>query len=349
MRTSANGDGSSSLAASLTAGAVAGVPALRMLRGARAAATAFEDRTVLVTGASRGLGFAMARRFAELGADLVICGRDAETLETAAHRLRVEGPGSVEAVPADVSRQEDVDRLVQRALDAFGAIDVLVNNAGVVQVGPLEAQTQEDFAEAMDVMFWGVLRPVLAVLPHMRDRGEGRIATVTSIGGRISMPHLLPYCAAKFAAVGLSEGLRAELAPHGISVTTVVPGLMRTGSHLQALFKSRHREEFAWFSLASSLPVVSMDADRAARRIVEAIAVRRAEIVLTPQAKALVRIHGLAPATTARALSLVSRLLPSPDGIGTDRRAGVDSRGGVPDPLIALGDRAAEDLQLHAG
>jgi len=124
---------------------------------------------------------------------------------------------------------------------------------------------------------------------------------------------------------------------------------MRTGSHLQALFKSRHREEFAWFSLATSLPLVSMDADRAARRIVEAIAVRRAEIVLTPQAKALIRINGLAPATTARALSLVSRLLPSPDGIGTERRAGEDSRGSVPTPLIALGDRAAEDLQRHAG
>ena len=107
----------------------------------------------------------------------------------------------------------------------------MVNNAGMIQVGPLATTTKEDFVTALDVMFWGTLYPTLAVLPQMRARGRGHIVNITSIGDLVSVPHLLPYTCAKFAAVGLSEGLRAELGPVGIRVTTVVPGLMRTGSY----------------------------------------------------------------------------------------------------------------------
>jgi short-subunit dehydrogenase len=105
----------------------------------------------------------------------------------------------------------------------------LVNNAGVIQMGPVEDQSLEDFEEALGTMFYGVLMPIWSVLPQMISRGEGRIVNITSIGGKLSVPHLLPYNCAKFAAVGLSEGLRAELGRSKISVTTIVPGLMRTG------------------------------------------------------------------------------------------------------------------------
>jgi hypothetical protein len=133
----------------------------------------------------------------------------------------------------------------------------------------------------------------------MRARRAGHILNVTSIGGKVSVAHLLPYSTAKFAAVGFSEGLHAELAPAGIHVLTVVPGLMGTGSHINAEFKGQYRREFAWFSLAASVPVTSMSAHKAARQIVAAIEYGDAELVLTwqaanrePIARPAVRRHG---------------------------------------------------------
>nr|WP_275666364.1 SDR family NAD(P)-dependent oxidoreductase [Streptomyces cinnamoneus] len=193
---------------------------------------------------------------------------------------------------------------------AFGSLDVLVNNAGEIQVGPLSAMAEADFRSAMETMYFAPLRLVMAALPAMRARGEGRIVTISSLGGRVAAPHLLPYAGAKFAAAGLSEGLRAELAADGISVTTVLPGLMRTGSHTAARFSGQPGREYAWFAAAAGLPVLSMDAERAARAVVTAAERRRPEAVLSPVAKAAVRFHGVAPATTARLLALGARLLP---------------------------------------
>src|SRR5204863_2185868 len=161
-----------------------------------------------------------------------------------------------------------------------GAIDVLVDNAGIIQVGPLETMTQEDFRRAMNTHFWGPLNTTLAVLPEMRRRKTGRIVNISSIGGKISIPHLVPYSASKFALVGLSEGLRAELAKDGISVTTVCPGLMTTGSPRNAFFKGQNQAEYAWFSISDALPGVAMNAEAAARAIIRACKRGDAEIVL---------------------------------------------------------------------
>jgi short-subunit dehydrogenase len=307
-------------------------------------------RVVLITGGSRGLGLALAEEFAGQGARLVICARDQRELETARARLAAQG-AEVLAVTCDVSVQDDVQSLVNEATARFGRIDVLVNNAGVIQVGPLEAQTLMDFQEAMDVMFWGMVYPTLAVLPQMKQRGGGHIANITSIGGKVSVPHLLPYSCAKFAGVGFSEGLRSELGRHGVQVTTVVPGLMRTGSHLNAYFKGKNQEEFTWFSLGATLPVSAMSARRAARRIVSAIRRGQAEIILTPQAKALALLHGVAPGATADILGLVNRVLPQGEGRGRERHLGRDSETRVTrSPLTALGRKAARELnQQDAG
>jgi NAD(P)-dependent dehydrogenase (short-subunit alcohol dehydrogenase family) len=301
-------------------------------------------RVVLITGSSRGLGLAMAEEFAAQGARLVICARDQAELERARARLATQG-AEVLAVSCDVSVKDDVDSLINEATARFGHIDVLVNNAGVIQVGPLEAQTLMDFQEAMDVMFWGMVYPTLAVLPQMKRRGSGRIANITSIGGKVSVPHLLPYSCAKFAAVGFSEGLRAELGREGIKVTTIVPGLMRTGSHLNAYFKGKNRDEFTWFSLGATLPVVAMSARRAARRIVGAIRRGQAELVLTPQAKALALLHGAAPGTTADILGVVNRVLPEAAGRGRERRLGRESETPLTRSFVtALGRKAAREL-----
>ncbi|HEV2115015.1 MAG TPA: SDR family oxidoreductase [Terriglobales bacterium] len=307
-------------------------------------------RVVLITGGSRGLGLAMAEEFANHGARLVICARDQRELETARARLAALG-AEVLALPCDVGVQDQVQALVKEAAARFGHIDVLVNNAGVIQVGPLEAQTLQDFEEAMDVMFWGTVYPTLAVLPLMKQRGSGHIANITSIGGKVSVPHLLPYSCAKFAAMGFSQGLRAELGQHGIRVTTVVPGLMRTGSHLNAYFKGRNQDEFTWFSLGATLPLAAMSARRAARRIVAAIRRGQAEVILSPQARALAMIHGVAPGSTADLLGVVNRIMPRADGQSPDRRLGRESQTRVTRSLLtALGRKAARELnQENAG
>jgi NAD(P)-dependent dehydrogenase (short-subunit alcohol dehydrogenase family) len=310
----------------------------------RLRATDVSGQVVLITGSSRGLGLALAQAFARRGCRLVLCARNPEPLERA--RRSVEGLGAEAlAVVCDVSDREQVQLLVEQATARFGRIDVLVANAGVITVGPLATQTLEDFERAMQVMFWGVVHPILAVLPQMRARRAGRIAVITSIGGKVSVPHLLPYGAAKFAAVGLAEGLRAELARDGISVTTVVPGLMRTGSHLNAEFKGQHRKEFLWFSLGAALPFSSISASAAARRIVGAVERGDAEVVLGWQAGLLARLHGLLPGLTADVLGVVNRVLPGPDGIGSARAPGHASQTPLTaSPLEALGRRAARDL-----
>lgn len=264
----------------------------------------------VVTGASRGLGLLLAAELGRRGYDLVVCARSAEGLEIAAQRLR--GPETqVHAVPADVSIAADVERLMAAAVERFGRIDVLVNNAGVIQVGPLAALTVEHFAQALDVMLWGAIHTTFAALPQLRQSPRPVILNVTSIGGKVPAPHLLPYSTAKFAAVGFSEGLRVALAQEGISVTTAVPGLMRTGSPRNALFTGDAAAEYRWFAAADSVPLLSMDAERAARRMVSAALRGRPEVILTPAAKLAVRAHGVAPGLTTRAMSVAERLLPS--------------------------------------
>ena len=290
-------------------------------------------QVVLITGGSRGLGLLLAREFAREGCRLVICARDPDELERARADLAGQG-AEVLAVPCDVADRAQVDRLVAEATGSFGQVDILVNNAGIIQVGPFETMTYQDFETALGVIFWGVVHPTLAVLPQMRARRSGRIVNVTSIGGKVSMPHLLPYNCAKFAATAFSEGLRAELAGDGISVTTIVPGLMRTGSPVNADFKGQAELEFAWFALSDSLPFLSMDAERAARAIVTATRRGEAERILTLPASLAVRVHGLAPGLTTDLLGVVDRLLPPADGGTTATVRGETARQRLNSPLV---------------
>ena len=299
-------------------------------------------QVVLITGGSRGLGLALAEEFASQGCHIAMCARDQVELVRA--RQQVERLGvEVLAVPCDISKQDEVNHMVQVARRHFGHIDVLVNNAGVISVGPLLSQRLEDFQEAMDIMFWGAVYPTLAVLPEMIESGHGRIVNITSIGGKVSVPHLVPYCCAKFATVGFSEGLHAELKKFGIDVLTVVPGLMRTGSHLNAYFKGQHKYEYGWFALSGTNPLFSIAVERAARQIVNATRRRRVELVVSWQAKVLATTHGLAPGLTTEALAMVNRLLPNANGDTEKKRLGQQSQSVITrSPLTALGKRAAK-------
>jgi NAD(P)-dependent dehydrogenase (short-subunit alcohol dehydrogenase family) len=325
----------------LAAGAVLGTAALARATARQRRRLDLRGTTALVTGGSRGLGLVLARELAAHGARVAICARDPAELEQA--RLMLARAGAdVLALPCDVTVRQQVDAMLSRVRDRLGPVDVLINNAGIIQVGPLEEMTPADYEEALRVHFWGPLFTTLGVLPDMRRRRMGRIVNVASVGGKISVPHLLPYCASKFALVGFSEGLRAALARDGVYVTTVCPGLMRTGSPRNAWFKGRHREEFAWFSISDAMPVVSMAATRAARRIVEACRDGAAELVMPLTTAMAVKLNALFPGAGADVMGLAERMLPGPGGIGRAMRRGAESESRwSPSVLTHLGDEAA--------
>jgi NAD(P)-dependent dehydrogenase (short-subunit alcohol dehydrogenase family) len=305
----------------------------------------FEDRVVVITGGSRGLGLVMARQLVDEGAQVVLLARDTDELARATTELDARGPLPVATYRCDVRRRGDVRATVEAIIERFRRVDVLINNAGVIQVGPLENMDEEDFENALATHFWGPLHLTLELLPSMRHRGFGRIVNISSIGGKIAVPHLAPYCASKFALTGFSDAIRAELDRYGIRVTTVAPGLMRTGSPMNAQFKGNHDQEYAWFKVASSIPGVTIQAERAAARILEACRYGDPALTITPQAALLAVANVVAPSAVARAMMLVTRALPGPaNGSGNEIKAGRDTtppERWVPSVVTALTDRAA--------
>jgi short-subunit dehydrogenase len=301
------------------------------------------DEVVVVTGGSRGLGLVLARQLAEKGARLVLCARDPEELERARLQLASRG-AEVLAVRCDVPDASDVARMVDAARARFGRVDVLVNDAGIIQAGPAESLSLEDCQAAMAANFWGTVHATLAVLPEMRARRRGRVVNVTSIGGTVAVPHLLAYTASKFAAVGFSTGLAAEVAKDGVRVTTVVPGLMRTGSAFRALFKGAREKEVSAFAATASLPVLTIDAERAARRIVRACERGERFVTVGVPWKALRLVASALPGLTTGVFALVTRLLPSaPEGSAGERaEPGYLHRTGLARSILTtLQDRAA--------
>jgi short-subunit dehydrogenase len=308
-------------------------PSARLVAGASALAAAwyaarrlsridysFRGRTIVLTGA-RGLALALARRFVDEGAHVWLIARSMDELLSAADELAARG-GWVRTICADVRRADHVTRIVD-TIDAAGErVDVLINNAGIIEVGPIEHAKLEDFQDALATHFWGPLDMIRSCLPHLRASGEGRIVNIASIGGRVPVPHLAAYTASKFALVGLSESLRAELKKDGVLVTTVTPGLMRTGSYVNVKLRGRHRDELRWFTAMSATPLTSMRADRAAKMIVEACRDGRATLTPGIQAKLAVLLHALAPNLYASISTMVDRaLLPQPDPSASGDRA----------------------------
>ena len=289
----------------------------------------------LVTGGSRGLGLVLARQLVDHGARVAICARDDAELNRAKRELQQRGGGDVLAVQCDVTSQPQVEELIRGVIGHFGTIDILINNAGVIQVGPMEEMTLEDYDEAMKTHFAGPLYATLAALPVMRARRHGRIVNITSIGGKVPAPHLLPYTASKFALVGFSEGLRAELAKDNIFVTTVVPGFMRTGSPRHAEFKGRHHEEYAWFTTADVLPGVSISAERIARQIIDAAQHGRAELISPLAASVEAKLFALFPSLASEIVALINTALPKPGGIGPRRAKGYESSSQLVPPYAA--------------
>ena len=326
--------------AALIAGAAAFSAAFR-----HASRMNLQGRTALITGGSRGLGLAIARELGRLGAHVTLAARDAVELDAARDDLETRGI-SASVLVCDLADRGEGRRIVDQVVCDRGRIDVLVNNAGVIKVGPLEHMHTADFEEAMDLHFWAPLQAMMAAVPVMRAGGGGRIVNISSIGGKIGVAHLVPYCASKFALTGLSTAMRGELIKDNIQVTTVSPGLMRTGSPFNAWFKGRHREEFAWFTVADSIPLLTIGAARAARQIVSACRSGDAELVVGWPAKLAVVAGAISPAAVALGMGVANGLLPKPTDASGDRaRSGWQSQSPrTPSALTRLSEAAAIDL-----
>jgi short-subunit dehydrogenase len=334
--------------AALAGAAALGTAALAavLVRRASGRAKGLRGKVVLITGSSRGLGLAMAEEFGRRGARIVLSARDHDELERARvlllERQAVKEPTDILVIPADLRKPEEADYLIHRATEIWGQVDVLVNNAGIITVGPFENLSAQDFHDVMETNFFSGVHCVLSVAPQMLSRGSGTIVNITSIGGKVAVPHLLPYSASKFAAVGFSVGLHVELRDKGVNVLTVVPGLMRTGSHLNAFFSGDAEQEYRWFSRGASLPGASTSARNAARRIVNAVLSGETEIAITPQAALASRLGNLSPGLTAQAMRIMNRFLPSPTEELFHPVRGKEVRGKEPLSASRIGWAAAQ-------
>jgi NAD(P)-dependent dehydrogenase (short-subunit alcohol dehydrogenase family) len=306
-----------------------------------------------VCGASRGLGRAVTLELARRGVRrIAICARTGEDLQPLANRLRAQGI-TVLAEARDLSDDVQAQQFIESAATLLGPIDVLVTNAATMLVAPVATLTTGDFEEAHASTFKTALHPILAVLPAMRARRRGTIAVVTSIGARVGVPHLAPYSAAKFATMGFAESLRGEVANDGVNVLTVVPGLMRTGSHVHAEVKGDHDLEYSWFGAGAMAPLLSIDADRAARYIVSAIARGDVELAFTPEARIAPILRAIAPGVWAELLALTSRLLLPRAPVGSmqasRRREGAEIERTSRSPLVhAVRDAGTDLKRRHA-
>jgi len=300
-------------------------------------------RVVVITGASSGLGRLIARHAASVGAKLVLAARSVGELTEAAAELRAAGAEDVLVAPTDVTKPEEVERLIAQTIAKYGQIDVLINNAGTVLVGPLDAMAAGDFDRVLAVNFWGGVHATLAALPHMRAAGFGRIANVVSVGGRAVVPHMAPYTASKYAFTGFTKAIRPELARHNILVTGVYPGPIRTGAHAHAWFKGDTAAEYAWFAAAETIPGLSTSADACAQAVLEGVCNGDPEVNVGPSTHLSIVMEGLFPDWAAELNTLVDQGMPAPKNLDAPAVQGQSLAGKVPsllNKLIPEGARA---------
>ncbi|HEV3098311.1 MAG TPA: SDR family oxidoreductase [Candidatus Udaeobacter sp.] len=311
--------------------------AIRMIRTSR---YCLRDKVAVITGGSRGLGLVLARHVCAQGGSVALIARDPDELARAKADLAPRG-GAVLTIECDLLDARQIQSAVQQIIDRFDSIDILINNAGAIEVGPLENMTREDFERAMRLHFWAPFELIAQIVPEMRVWGGGRIVNISSIGGKVAVPHLAPYSVSKFALTGFSDAIRAELARDNIHVTTVAPGMMRTGSHVNAKFKGKHDMEFAWFAASAGAPMISMNADRAARKIIAACRRGQPSLTLTFAARGTILGNALFPNLTGYVMRLVNRFLPKPSGAeGNQLRDGFEVRRLIPVWLTRSADRA---------
>jgi len=188
---------------------------------------ALAEKVALITGASRGIGFAIARRLGQMGARVSICGRDQAKLDQSAASLRGEGIETL-AVPADVTRGDQISSLVHRTQQELGPIDILVNNAGTGVFGPFHEFGEADWDALMDANLKSVFLMCRAVAPEMIRRQAGQIINISSLAGKSTFANGAIYCASKWGLLGLTGSMAEDLRGYGIRVSAVCPGSVAT-------------------------------------------------------------------------------------------------------------------------
>jgi short-subunit dehydrogenase len=291
------------------------------------ASFSYRDKIALITGGSRGLGLEIARQICARGGKVALIARDAEELlraKTDLDRFATE----VLTIQCDLLETAQIQSAVQQTLQRFGKIDILINNAGIIEIGPIEHMQLKDFDRAMRLHFWAPFILQLLIVPQMRSKGGGRIVNISSIGGRIAVPHMAAYSASKFALAGFSDAIRAELSRDNIFVTTVTPGLMRTGSQIHAKFKGDHSAEYKWFDWSRRIPLASISVERAARKVLRACRRGKPNLVMPWPAYFIIAANALFPNLTARIMKVVNRSMPPRvSKSGDEARSGAEVRG----------------------
>ena len=238
--------------------------------------------TVLITGASQGIGRATALLFAQKGYDLVLAARQADRLQTVAQEVQALGRSAL-AVPTDVKEPEQVNTLAQKALAQYGSIDVLINNAGIYLSGPVEEFSLSDWHQAIDTNLWGYIHMIQALLPQFLERGSGTIVNLSSIGGKVPIPYLVPYSTSKFAVTGLTEALHSELAPKGIQVCGIYPSVIKSSLMERAIFRGKNDQDAQarreQLDQVLSTPVVEKPED-VAKAIWDAVKNQKSEVLV---------------------------------------------------------------------
>jgi NAD(P)-dependent dehydrogenase (short-subunit alcohol dehydrogenase family) len=286
----------------------------------------YRDKVALITGGSRGLGLEIARQICDQAAKVAILARDPDELARAHSELIARG-GDVLTLQCDLLDAAQIQSAVESTLSRFGKIDILINNAGTIEVGPLDHMKLDDFDRAMRLHFWAPFILTMQILPLMRSAGRGRIVNISSIGGKIAIPHMAAYSASKFALTGFSDAIRAELARHKIFVTTVTPGMMRTKSEIHARFKGDHSAEYEWFEFSAKLPFASISAKRAARKILAAARRGQSALIMPWTAYLITAANALFPSLTGYVMKIVNRSLPSETNqSGDEARSGAEIR-----------------------
>lgn len=238
--------------------------------------------TVLITGASQGIGRATALLFANKGYDVVLAARQSDRLNAVAQEVQNIGRQAL-AVPTDVRDATQVKTLVDKALEQYSAIDVLINNAGIYASGTVESFSLDDWHQVIDTNLWGYIHTIHALLPHMISRGSGTIVNLSSIGGKVPVPYLVPYNTSKFAVTGLTEAMHSELKPKGIHVCGIYPNVIKSSLMERAMFRGKDAEDAEarrkQLDLVVSTPVIEKPED-VAKAIWEAVKHQRAEVMV---------------------------------------------------------------------
>jgi len=263
------------------------------------------DRVVVVTGAGSGIGRATARAFAALGGRVHLTDLDGAAVERAADEIRALG-GTATAHVVDSADGPAVEALAAEVLESDGRVDVLHNNAGVCVGGPVEEISLDDWRWSVDVNLWGVVHGIRAFLPGMIRQGRGHIVNTASMAGLVGLPMVAPYCATKFAVVGLSEALATELGTHGIRVTAICPGAVRTNVMKNARL---NLPGASGGTLRRALEAHATRPEVIARLVVRAVERDKSLVVHGPEMMPLVLLKGISTAAYLRAARLATTII----------------------------------------